>query len=103
MKGGIDRLKTRNNQLVVENRNLKKRVDVLENTTKIYNIAINGIPEEGEGEENIQNAEKIITEKLELNLDRGDIRDLYRIGREVEGRIRPLVIELLRYKKRISS
>ncbi|CAH1153969.1 unnamed protein product [Phaedon cochleariae] len=94
IKGEIERLHVKNNLLEEDNKNLRNRLDILEKKAKKFNLVIYGIPEE---EDNLIAVEKLVTEKLSLDCNKGDIRDSYRIGKVISSKPRPLVTEFVRY------
>lgn len=88
-----------------ENAALRDQLNILEQQTKKYNIIIYGVEEPDTELEDIQHFLNITNKKLDINCRYDDIRDLHRIGRNIEGKQRPLKIELVNFqlKKEILS
>lgn len=94
-KAYIEELKKKVCSLEKENQNIKQTVKTLEKKSKRNNIIIFGI-EENENEDTINEAVTNINRKLNLSLEKTDINNGFRIGKKVENKIRPIILELLR-------
>lgn len=95
----IDTLKSQNTELEKQNQELKNKVSNIEKKLKKYNVIVYGV----DGSENETSIEvlKIINEKLHITCSINDFRDIYRIGQTIQGRIRPVVLEVLNYQLKL--
>lgn len=94
-------LKRENKELKEEYQQLKNRLLANERKSKKYNLIIYGKAEEENLNLEIETLLKLIVEILELDCNFNDIRDLYRIGNRVDGKNRPLAIELINYQLKV--
>ncbi|CAH2002164.1 unnamed protein product [Acanthoscelides obtectus] len=93
-----------------ENKKLKEKIDKLEeelNSTerqvKKYNVIFYGVKEAGDTVTDLDSILKIFNEKLEVKCSLADFRDIHRIGRKQENKIRPVVAEVINYQlKKVS-
>lgn len=94
--------------LIQENEKLKSeitllnnKINSLENMSKRNNILIHGFKEtEGKYSELFNNIIKLLS-KLDIKIDEYDINKLHRIGKQTDGKIRPVLITLTTFNKKI--
>lgn len=90
-----------NKQLKVEIQTLNKKINNLDNMYRKNNIIIHGIKET---ENNYTDLFKIMSEifsKLEIRVESYDINKMHRIGRKNTGKIRPILVSLTTFNKKI--
>lgn len=99
----LEKIKEENNEIKKENENLKNRVLNCERKLKKFNLIFYGLQEEEEELTIIQNFLDLINDKLNIDCNFSDIRDIYRIGLKETGkdRPRPMVVEFVNYKLKI--
>lgn len=93
-------LKQENNELKKENQILKYRLLNCERKLKKFNLIFYGLQEEEEELVGIQNILDLINQKLNIDCNFSDIRDIYRIGQKTADKNRPTVVEFINYKLR---
>lgn len=91
----ISILKLKNEELEKENKQLKNKILEIERKSKKYNIVIYGI--QGDELNTVEEVLRTINNELNISCTKNDFRDIYRIGQNVEGKYRPVVVELLSY------
>lgn len=92
----LNKLKTESEHFKQENKQLKDRLDKIERKSKKYNIIIYGISER-QSEDIIEEVFGLFQTRFSLNLNKGEIRDTYRIGQYDENKTRPICIEFTSY------
>lgn len=95
----IVNLKTKCIELQEINQTLTNRVLAAERKLKKYNLIIYGV--QGNELQTNETVLKLINQKLKISCNKKDIRDIYRIGNKIEGKARPVVIEVLNYELKI--
>lgn len=93
-------VKEENNELKKENQILKYRLLNCERKLKKFNLIFYGLQEEEEELVGIQNILDLINQKLNIDCNFSDIRDIYRIGQKTADKNRPTVVEFINYKLR---
>lgn len=93
----IEEIHFENKKLREENQSLEK----VEQETKKYSIVVYGLDEENTEVDDIKKFIDIVNNKLEINCRFDDLRDIYRFGAITQGKIRPLAVEVVRYKLKI--
>lgn len=91
-------LRNENEILKQENEKLKDKINLVERKTKKYSLFVYGLKEEENNLEDIQQLLNLCVETLNLSCTFSDFRDIYRIGNSTEGKIRPLVAEVVSYQ-----
>lgn len=91
----IQNLKLVNEELELENKEIKQRLLETERKLKKYNFVIYGVG--GNEEHTAQNLVQIVNEILNVKCDESDFRDIFRIGKHVTGKVRPVIAEAARY------
>lgn len=86
--------------LKADNEYLKKKLIVIERRLKKYNLVFYGI-RENDNKTLISDVLKIINEKLNIKCASQDLRDIYRIGKNLNDKPRPVIIEVVNYKLKI--
>lgn len=81
-----------------ENRKLKNQLSNTQKQLKKYNIFVYGVDEK---ETDLKNVVEIIKNKLNINFEAYDIRDILRIGKKLENKTRPILVELSSYNKKL--
>lgn len=94
----LDRISNENQQLKAENKILEERLEKVEQKLKKYNIIVYGLEEADCEEIDNQTFLEVINKKLEIDCRLEDLRDIYRFGDSVPGKIRPLFVEFINYK-----
>lgn len=98
LSADIQILKEKNSSLEKEVENLKVVIQGLERKAKKYNIILYGLKE---SQENLLKVAIGIFQQIKADCSDSDIRDIYRIGKSEQYKIRPVVIELLYYRKKV--
>lgn len=80
---------------------LNKKINSLENATKRNNIIIHGFNETEKNYTELYNNSIGLFENLGIKIDNYDINKLHRIGRQTNGKTRPVLITLTTYNKKI--
>lgn len=91
----INEIKVENEKLKNENIQLKARLQAVERKTRKYNLIFYNVKETEHRIDDTTAILKIISTQLKLECNYSDIRDSYRLGKVLEGRHRPIVIELV--------
>ena len=86
----IERIKEENDKLKKENLDLERRLSQTEKKLKKYNLVLYGLKEANTPVEDIQSVLDIITNKLKINCQFSDIRDVYRLGKPEQQKVRPV-------------
>ncbi len=60
---------------------MKIKIDEIEQEQHNKSVRIVGMPEEEDAESDIRNIQKLAATKFEMNLNKTDVRDIYRLGR----------------------
>lgn len=94
-------LEEENKVLKSEIQILNKKVNTLENITKQNNIIIHGLKETDTGYMQLSKTVKHLLEILEVKVENTDINKVHRIGRQKEGKTRPVLISFTTYSKKI--
>lgn len=94
----LEHLKISNIKLEKENEELKHRLLHLERKARKYNLIIYGI--EGNEKETRDNVLKLL-HKLQIKCTLNDFREVHRIGKEIEGKNRPVAIEVVNYQLKL--
>lgn len=95
----LESLKLSNIKLEKENDVLKNKLLLLERKTRKYNLVIYGLEEsEREVKEDVL---EVLSNIIQIQCTPSNFRDIYRIGKKVEGQIRPIVIEVLNYQLKL--
>lgn len=97
----IEKVHSENKDLREENTILKEKLQTLEQKFKKYNIIVYGLEEQENEVEDIQEFLNIINRNLEIDCRFDDIRDIFRIGKNAEGKTRPLSVEFVNFKLKI--
>lgn len=87
-------LKSENIKLREENKQQKNQLEILERKFKKYNFIIYGIQGEEEKEDISAKVIELINNKLSIDCTKTDFRDIYRIGKIIENKTRPVVCEV---------
>ena len=95
----IGALKSKNEELEKENAELKNKINSIERRSKKYNIIVYGV-EESENETN-RDVLKILNEILHITYSISNFRDICRIGQATQGKIRPVILEVLNYQLKL--
>lgn len=92
----IDRLNAENTELKTEVRDLKIRIDDMENYSRRNCMEIQGIPEEEE--EKVEDIVKSVGKALSVKIDSGMIDACHRIGKKTPGRDQPrgIIVKFVR-------
>ncbi|CAH0562979.1 unnamed protein product [Brassicogethes aeneus] len=97
----IENIKTENANLKSENLILKKRLLTTERTLKKYNLFIYGVKEE-ERKPDEDIILSLVNNKLDIKCVSEEFRDIYRVGKKVTEKSRPIAIELTHYKLKLN-
>ncbi|CAG9820757.1 unnamed protein product [Phaedon cochleariae] len=91
----IEETKDKVTTLETENSELKRRIEETERKLKSNNLIVYGIKEDNleTTASLVDEIEKIIKEKLELNLNSSEITNTYRIGKD-KGKKRPILVTI---------
>ncbi|CAG9814140.1 unnamed protein product [Phaedon cochleariae] len=99
----IRKLEQKNDKLEVENKRLKEKLTELERKAKKYNLILYGLDGDEAGAATTGKILDLVNNTLGIPCARSDLRDSYRIGKTVDGNIRPIVVEVvnLQFKSEI--
>lgn len=92
----INNLIKENKNLQEENKILKTKLEVIEKRTKKFNVILYGIKEEPNQSIEETVVANIIQNKLQIDCSEKDIRDIYRVGKSINNKTRPIVVETVR-------
>ncbi|CAG9812886.1 unnamed protein product [Phaedon cochleariae] len=93
-------LKGENDQLIRENSELKQRISETEKKLKKYNLIVYGV--QGDDQKTESEVINIVNDILKVKCNHRDFRDIYRIGKSVNGEVRPVVVEVVNFNLKTS-
>lgn len=97
----IEKIHSETKEIKEENIILKTKLNILEQKFKKYNLIIYGLEEQEDEIEDIQKFLDTVNQNLDIDCRFDDLRDIFRIGKNTEGKIRPLLVEFVNYKLKI--
>lgn len=97
----LEKIKKENIELKEENQTLKNRLSAIEKKVKKYNLIFYGVEEQDNDIDEIQYFLDTINKHLQISFNFSDIRDIYRFGKKVEGKSRPISVEFVSYPLKI--
>lgn len=93
----IQLLQDDNRKLREKNQELEKRLLAAERKNKKYNLICYGLSEHDDGISDIQQVLDLFNRQLEVKCRYEDFRDIHRIGKNSNNKVRPVAIEVVNY------